>query len=241
VFWIGAAAILVVAALIGLVALVAGDVDETDGEILFVLGSLFLTGSTTIAAAALRERGERPLFTAVTIATAPVTLGLLIAFAVSGFDVDAEFGKAIGSGALLVAGQLVIVTCWLLVRRTPVRPVAVAAEGLVWLATVLSLVFVWIDDDPGAAGWKLLAASWILAALGWFLVPVLQRLTPAVPADGGDGGTERVLTELAGVALVATGNPARGDLVVEGSGLVVHKSGGTVRLQPGERLVLRTR
>jgi hypothetical protein len=49
IFWIGAAAILVVAALIGVAAVAGGHFSSTDGKILLTLGALLLAGATGFA------------------------------------------------------------------------------------------------------------------------------------------------------------------------------------------------
>ena len=52
-FWIGAAVLLGVAALISIVALLRGEFTETDGKILGTLGAAFLAGSSSLAGLAL--------------------------------------------------------------------------------------------------------------------------------------------------------------------------------------------
>ncbi len=48
-FWIGAAGLLGLAALISIVALVRGEFTETDGKILATLGAAFLAGSLALS------------------------------------------------------------------------------------------------------------------------------------------------------------------------------------------------
>ena len=57
VFWIGAAAILVAAALVALAAVLRGDFSDNDGRILVTLGALLYTGGAALAGLALVERG----------------------------------------------------------------------------------------------------------------------------------------------------------------------------------------
>ena len=49
-FWLGAAAILVAAALVSLVAILKGGFSETDARILGTLGALLYTGAAALAA-----------------------------------------------------------------------------------------------------------------------------------------------------------------------------------------------
>jgi peptidoglycan/LPS O-acetylase OafA/YrhL len=57
-FWIGAAALLGVAALISIVALLRGEFTETDGKILGTLAAAFLAGSSSLAGHALIDRRD---------------------------------------------------------------------------------------------------------------------------------------------------------------------------------------
>jgi drug/metabolite transporter (DMT)-like permease len=57
IFWIGAAAILVAAALVALVAVLRGDFSDTDGRILITMGALLYTGGAALAGLALADRG----------------------------------------------------------------------------------------------------------------------------------------------------------------------------------------
>jgi hypothetical protein len=59
IFWIGAAALRVAAALVALGAVARGDFSDTDGRILSTLGAALLAGSTLIAGLTLAERGAR--------------------------------------------------------------------------------------------------------------------------------------------------------------------------------------
>ena len=57
-FWIGAAGLLGLAALISIVALLRGEFTETDGKILGTLGVAFLGGSSSLAGLALLDRRD---------------------------------------------------------------------------------------------------------------------------------------------------------------------------------------
>ncbi len=56
IFWIGAAATLVVAALIGVAGLLRSEFTETDGQILLTLVTLLVAGGAALAGLALVER-----------------------------------------------------------------------------------------------------------------------------------------------------------------------------------------
>jgi hypothetical protein len=218
-FWLGAAALLVVAALVAIVALLRGELTDTDARILLTLGALFITGATALAGLALVDSDR---FTAVgwtAAALAPVEFTALVYWIWSGSEGDDVTTRIGITALLLVVGQLAVVTQLLLLANRRLLPLVIATDALVAAAVGGAIVAIWTEPDNTTWA-KVLAAAWILAALGWFLLPVLQRYTAAA-ADTDD----RVLDELDGVELVATRS---------GTGL-------DVRLARGERLILRRR
>lgn len=223
VFWLGAAAILVAAALIALVAVLRGSFSETDGKTLGTLAALLYCGGAALAGFALTDRGPAPTLGWVVAVLAGVTFGLFAAAIWEAWTYEGSppWRVALSSALFLVAG-LVATTGLLLTRRHALQRLAAVAGGLTTLAVSLTLVPIWRDDDPGSALAKAIGATWILAALAYFLGPVLQRWSSVGDVETG----ERVLGELDGVQLVATRRP--------GNGLVVAESP-----RGGERLVLR--
>ncbi len=218
IFWIGAAAILIAAALVALTAVLRGDFSDTDGRILGTLAAALLGGATLISGLALVDRGGRALgWTAVVVAIPGFAL-LVYAiwdFVFEGEDDAWQWGW---SGALALVAALGAATAQLLAHSERIVRLAWLAGGLATAAAIASIAAIW-SESPGDTIGKLIAALWILTALAYFLVPVLQRFTSAgVPKTA-----DRVLAELNGVQLVAT----RSDKGVE------------LRLEPGERLTLR--
>ena len=150
VFWLGAAAILVVAALISLVAILGGGFSETDGRILATLGSLLYTGAAALAGLALAEREKaRPLGLAL-LGLSAVTF-VLLAAAIWGADGDTAWRLAL-SGALYLVAGLVCATGLLLTTRPSLQRLALVAGALTALAVSLTLVPIWRDEDPGSVG-----------------------------------------------------------------------------------------
>jgi hypothetical protein len=223
VFWLGAAAILVAAALISLVAVLKGSFSETDGRILGTLAALLYCGGAALAGFALADRGPARTLGRVVAGLSAFTFAL---FAAAIWEAWTYHGSppwhlAFSSALFLLAG-LVATTGLLLTRRPALQRLAAVAGGLTTLAVSLTLIPIWRDDDPGSTLAKAMGATWILAALAYLLGPVLQRWSSVGDLEGGD----RVLATLDGVELVATREP--------GEALVV-----TERPRPGERLVLR--
>jgi hypothetical protein len=218
VFWVGAAAILVVAALVALGAIVRGDFSDTDGRILGTLAALLLASGTLISGLMLMER-EGALLGRIAIVVSPVGFALL-AYAIWDFVFDGggDEWKYGWLGALMLVAGLIAVTARLLADSRALAPLAVAAGVLASAAAVLSAYAIW-EDGSDLIG-KALAVLWVLTALCYFLIPVLERYR-----SESRNGDVRVLASLDGVELVLTRS----------------RAGIQVQLAPGERLELRRR
>lgn len=225
VFWLGAAAILVAAALISLVAVLRDSFSETDGKILGTLGSLLYTGAAALAGLALVERGPARWLGRAVVALSAIAFVLLAAaiWELTGGDGEWTWRLAL-SGALYLLAGLVATTELLLTTRPALQRLGGAAGVLAAIAVTFTLVPIWRDEEPGGTLAKAMGVAWILAALAYLLGPVLGRWSSV----GETVTHDRVLASLDGVELVATREP--------GDALVV-----TERPRPGERLVLRRR
>ena len=226
IFWIGAAAILVVAALVALFAILRGRFSDTDGRILGTLAALLLAGSTLLTGLALGNRGRARLAGWVVAAVSPVCLTLILVWVWSWIDErqpEPVVWKLGWAAVWLLVAFLVTTTALLLARRPALVRLAYAAGGLAVLAAALSAAAIW-SEDPSATLAKALGALWILAALAYFLVPVLERWTSIGQLTFG----VRVLASLDDVELVASREQVEG--------IVVDALPGA-----GERLILRRR
>lgn len=221
IFWMGAAAIVVVAALVALTAVIRGDFSDTDGRILGTLAAALLAGSTLISGLALVERGGRRLGMAAAAVSAPAFALLVYSIWDFVFDGGGDSWRWGWAGALVLLAALIAVTARLLARTPTIGRLAWSAGVLAATASAVSIAAIW-RESPGDTVGKTLAALWILTGLVYFLVPVLQRFSAA----GGPGSAERVLGEVDGIELVVT-----------------RSREGTIelRLEPGERLALRRR
>ncbi len=222
IFWIGAAAILVVAALVALVAVLRGDFSDTDGRILGTLAAALLAGSTVIASLALVDR-ENSLLGRVAVVLSPPAFGFMV-YAIWDFVFDGggDSWRYGWTGALVSLGALVAVTARLLARAPALVRLAHLAGVLAVAAAATSIVAMW-QTGPSSAIDKLIAVLWILTGLCYFLGPVLQRFTAA----GALAAEIRVLGALDGVELVASRGRVEGIAVEAPS--------------QGERLALRRR
>jgi MFS family permease len=218
IFWIGAAATLVVAALIGVAGLLRSDFTETDGKILLTLLTLLVAGGAAIAGLALIERPSFVAFGWFATVVAVASFVFIAAATWSDFDNDG-LTKMAGVAAVALIAMLLVSTQMLL-HRGRLLAIVIAT----WLTLFLALSGTTIGilgEEESDALWKAVGTFWILGLLGWLLVPVLQRFTIA----GASASGVRVLAVLDGVELVASRDALDG-----------------VQIQAptaGERLVLR--
>ncbi|MCS7007306.1 MAG: hypothetical protein RMM28_08080 [Thermoleophilia bacterium] len=211
VLWIGAAAILVVAAAVALAAVLRGGFSETDGRILVTLAALLYAGGTALSGLALIERGRAPLLAWAAVVAAPIALALML-WGIWSFVLDGEGDdpdRAAWSATLGLLAGLVATTALLLARSRLPLLLAACASALAALAAGLSIGGIWAEPESDAYV-QLIASLWILAILAFFLVPVLQRF-----ASAAEPAQVRTLGELDGVELVASRAPIEGGVPVE--------------------------
>ena len=235
VFWYGAGLILTIAALVAIGSIVKGDFSETDGKIIGTLGTLFLTGSTVLAALALVERGVLRVAARAIVTISPACLGIVLAAIWSGAD-NETFAKLVGTSFLLLAGGLVLATNRLLVREARLLRLFAATAAVLAVASLVTVGVIWSGDSPPDAAVKAAAAFWILTALGYFLTPIAARFTGAQPER-----PARVIAAVDGVELVAGKSFLAGETVVSTARgrLVVETPAGREELAEGEVLTLR--
>jgi len=217
IFWIGAAAILVAAALIAIAAIVRGDFSDTDGKICGTLAALLLCGALAVCGLALAERGAVRIFAWAAVGLAVLGFVLLVTSIWQEFD-DSALARSAGSALVAIVGCLLVATSLLLLRSNRLASIVIGEAIAVGLASLLVISGIWGDDLSGGAA-QADAVLWIVAVLCWLLIPVLQRVTMTRDTRL----SERVLAELDGVELVATRSAI----------------GVDVRLARGETLLLR--
>jgi uncharacterized membrane protein YvlD (DUF360 family) len=226
IFWIGAAAILVAAALIAITAVVGGGFSDTDGRILATLGVLLLAGATAFAGLSLVERGDARELGQITIAVAAV--GFTVDF-VAIWAESESLGRVAGTASVAMFALLLGTTSRLRVHDERFVPLWFGTLAALTVAAFLTGVAIWSGDAGSDLG-KAIAAFWILGVLGWFLVPVLQRLAGTAGDTTSEPAPERTIATLDGVDVLVTAKPAEGDVWIDGKAAT-----------PGEFLVLRRR
>jgi hypothetical protein len=197
--WLGAAAILIVAALVALAAIARGEFSDMDGRILGSLAAVLYTGGALFAGLATVDRG-RPVIGWSVVGGAPICFIVLLAAIwdiLDGSENDDPWRWA-WSAALALLAAIILTTALLLARTDTARLLALAAGVGAGIAATFSIAAIWVDG--GGDEWiKAIAIIWILTVLAYVLVPVADRFTRAgLPAG------ERVLAVLDGVELVAT-------------------------------------
>ena len=218
IFWIGAAATLVVAALIGVAGLLRSEFTETDGQILLTLLTLLVAGGAALAGLALVERATFTAFGWFATVVAVASFVLITAATWRDFD-DDGLTKLAGVAAVTLIAALLVSTQMLL-HRGRLLAVVVATWLTLCLAALGTTIGI-LGESESDELWKAVGTFWILGLLGWLLVPVLQRFTAAGESASGI----RVLAALDGVELVASRDALDG-VQIEAPA-------------PGERLVLR--
>ena len=221
-FWIGAAAILIVAALVAIAAIVRGDFSETDGQILGTLGSLLLCGALAVAGLSLVERSLLPALGWGSVVSATLGFVLLVSTIWSSFESD-TLSRSAGTALVAIVVALLVVTSLLLLRGRTLLPLVAGDAFALGIAGLIAVAAIWSDDlSEGAA--KADAVFWVLGVLGWLLIPVV-RLFSSV---GAEQAAVRVLGELDGVDLVASRGPVEGVAVespVSGERLFLRRRG----------------
>jgi hypothetical protein len=224
-FWLGAAVLFSVAAVVAIAAVLGGSFGTTQEHILETCGIAFVCGAATLAGLACIDRGV-----ITTVGWVTVVLGVATFATWAG----AVWTEASGDGYWKVAALLgvwtlaaLIVTTLRLLASSPqlLRTVVPATWAAAVLAAAVSTEMI-LAEDGGP--WKLVVVLVILTALGYALTPVLQRFgagPEAVPA------AERLLGRLGNTEVFA----------VRGEGRWVTIGSSRVQLASGEGIVVRER
>ncbi len=174
----GLALALAAAATIAIIAVLSGELGETEGRVILALVGVFLSGAAATAGLELLIRRRlAPVGLAVLVAAA----GELALFMVAAWK--GEFGdgandaiKTLPTALAWVVATLVVVTFPLVTTeprllRTLFPLVATCAVAAASLVSAL----VYGDSEDEGAG-KALAVLAILMVVGWLLAPLIERL-----------------------------------------------------------------
>jgi len=224
-FWLGAAVLFSVAALVAIAVVLGSDFGSTQQHILETCGIAFVCGAAMLAGLACIDRGV-----IVPVGWVAVVLGVA-AFLTWATGVWTEtsgkgFWKLAGLLGVWTLAALVVTTLRLLASsprllRTVVPATWFAAVFAAFVSTEMILA-----EDGGP--WQVVVVLVILTVLGYALTPTLQRFWAAAE---GPAVAERLLGTLGNIDVFA----------VRGEGRSVTIGSSRTRLASGEGIVLRER
>ena len=221
-FWLGAAVLFSIAALIAIVAVLGGHFGETEDRILATCGLAFVCGSVTLAGVACLDREiVRPA------AWAAIVLGVA-AFALwtGGVWTHASsqaYWKTAGVVGVWLLAALIVTTSRLVASSPRVLRAIVPAT---WTAaTVAAALGTAMILGQTGRPWKVEVVLVILTALGYALIPALERFW----ANAETSVSERLLGTIGNIEVFA----------VRGRGRSVTIGSTSAKLAASEGIVLR--
>jgi hypothetical protein len=224
-FWLGAAVLFSVAALVAIAAVLGGSFGTTQENILEMCGIAFVCGATTLAGLACIDRG---VITAVGWLTVVLGIATFVVWTGGVWQDEAgdPYWKVAGVLGVWTLAALVVTTLRLVVSSP--RLLGTLVPGT-WAAVVIAAAVsteMILAEDGGP--WKLVVVLVILTVLGYALTPALQRFWAA--ADPTERA-ERLLATLGNIEV----------FVVPGDGRSVTIGFSRTRLASSEGIVLRER
>jgi hypothetical protein len=224
-FWLGAAVLFTIAALVAIAAVLSGSFGTTQEHILETCGIACLCGAATLAGLAAVDRGVIQPVGWVTVVLGIATFGMWTGAVWKGATSDG-YWKVAGVLAVWTLCALIVTTLRLLVSSPRLLTTVVPAT---WSSAILAAIVsteMILREDSGL--WKLVVVLVILTTLGYALTPVLQRFWAGVETPP---VAERLLGTLGNVEVFAV--PGEGQSVTIGS--------SRTRVGSSEGIVLRER
>jgi len=224
-FWLGAAVLFSVAALVAIAAVLSGSFGTTQEHILETCCIAFVCGAAALAGLACIDRGVIQPVGWATVVLAIATFATWTG-AVWKEDTGTAFWKVAGVLSIWTVAALIVTTLRLLASSPRLLGTLVRAT---WATAALAAAIgteMTLRDDSGP--WKLEVVLVILTALGFALTPALQRFWAAAEEPG---AAERLLGTLGGIDVFA----------VRGEGRSVTIGSSRARLGSSEGIVLRER
>ncbi|MGZ4290018.1 MAG: hypothetical protein ACXVQZ_05310 [Gaiellaceae bacterium] len=224
-FWLGAAVLFSVAALVAIAAVLGGSFGTTQEHVLETCGIAFGMGGATLAGLACIDRG-----TLVPVGWLTVVLGLASFVTWTGAiwteTSSHAYWKVVGLLSVWAVAGLIVTTLRLLASSPRLLSTVVPAT---WATAVLAAA---VSSEMilthGGGPWKFVVVLLILTALGYALTPVLQRYWAGAETPA---AAERLLGTLGNIEVLA----------VRGEGRSVTIGSSRTRLASSEGIVLRER
>lgn len=227
-FWLGAAVLFSIAALVAMAAVLGGSFGDTQARTFETCGIAFVCGAAALTGLACHDRGViRPA------AWAAIALGVASFLAwTGGVWTDTShnaYWKLAGVLGVWMLVALVVTTLRLLASSPRVLTALVPATWGAAVLTGLVATEMILAEDGGP--WQLVVVLVILTALGYALTPALQRFWSAGEAPEKSEASARLLGSLGDIEFFAVRGDARSVTI-----------GSTrARLDSGEGIVLRER
>jgi len=224
-FWLGAAVLSSLAALVAIAAVLGSGFGDTQYRILATCGIAFVCGAAALAGLACIDRAViRPVgWIAVTLGVATFAVWTGAAW----YEEPGEtYWQLAGVLAVWMLAALVVTTLRLLASSPRLLKTVVPTTWAT--AAFAAAVSTQMILGEGEGAWKLVVVLVILTALGYALTAILQRYWAAAEAPP---PTERLLGTIADVEVLA----------LPGDGHSVQIGERAVRLNSGEKIVLRPR
>ncbi len=182
------------AALVAVIALLVGDLSDTDGKVILSSIGFALCSATGSSGAAARLRGLELLGT-VTLVSSVAAFGLLIAGLWSGDWGSEGIWRSFGcAGVIGLAGSHACVMLGAR-RRGDTEAVRRVTTAALWLGAIDAfgaiLAISGLVSDVDEAWGRIFGAALVLLVLASVLPPILRRTQPAAPAaaQNGAGGS----------------------------------------------------
>jgi hypothetical protein len=224
-FWLGAAVLFSVAALVAIAAVLGSGFGETQQSIVETCAIAFVCGGAVLAGfACIDRRVIEPVgWAAVALGLASFATWTAVAWKDGSSN---AYWKVAGTLGIWTLAALAVATLRLIASSPRLLATVVpATSAAAVLAAALGTEMILAEDD---GPWRLVVVLLILTALGYALTPALQRFWAAgEPSQA----TERLLGTLGNVEVFA----------VRGDGRSVTIGSNRARLASSEGLVLRER
>jgi hypothetical protein len=224
-FWLGAAILFSIAALVAIAAVLTGSFGTTQEHILETCCIAFVCGAATLAGLACIDRGVLQLIGWITVALGIATFATWTG-AIWKESTSDGYWKVAGVLSIWTVAALIVTTLRLLASSPRLLSTLVPATWATAAVAAAVGTEMTLRDDSGP--WKLEVVLVILTALGYALTPVLQRYWGSAETRS---TTERLLGTLGTIEVFA----------VRGEGRWVTIGSSRTQLSSGEGIVLRER